>query len=553
MDSLEIVISTKILNIVFLLSVYVPACLISRRWLLPHLGSAARRLAGVFILAQLAAIALSLLHWHVFGFHGWLWDLNGEWNVPAALAATQLMSVGCVAFCSAGLGRKPSVPLRLYLIAIAALCCFLALDELFQFHETSGVLEDTYTALGYALVFLALPTALRLSRQNRIWLFCLLIGLGTAAVGAVAIEQYRDYCGNLGPFQLNECFEPYHYEEPLEFIGVWLALLAVLGILSEDTLSLRVWRALYLIPVACVLLLLVLVPNSPFAIQSLAQPPRPAVAFESDASLYDYRIKANGTGFNIRLSLSPANWDFVEGLGFSVHLVGQVSGDSIAHVNSYVQRDLKFTLGPRAAHLFRQDRNVIIPPDAPKNRALWVVLTLWRGQYGTFADQKALSSDLPLLSDTQVILDEVVLPLESPPPSVFPLAAFDNGFSLEAVEAPERAQAGETLPLRFTWRSDEDSQDDYAQFLHFVREASGAWWGYDQQPLGPRLPTRLWYQGLADSETWLVPLPDDLAPGRYVVYTGLYLPRDLERIPATDADGLPWPDNRMLLGRLIIE
>ena len=96
MDSLEIVISTKILNIVFLLSVYVPACLISCRWLLPHLGSAARRLAGVFMLAQLAAIALSLLHWHIFGFHGWLWDLNGEWNLPMVLAATQ-STPACIA------------------------------------------------------------------------------------------------------------------------------------------------------------------------------------------------------------------------------------------------------------------------------------------------------------------------------------------------------------------------------------------------------------------------------------------------------------------------
>ena len=77
------------------------------------------------------------------------------------------------------------------------------------------------------------------------------------------------------------------------------------------------------------------------------------------------------------------------------------------------------------------------------------------------------------------------------------------------------------------------------QFLHFGHEESGTWWVYDQQPLGPRLPTRLWYSGLADSEIWQVPLPADLAPGRYTVFTGLYRTRDQERVPASDAAGNP--------------
>ena len=82
---------------------------------------------------------------------------------------------------------------------------------------------------------------------------------------------------------------------------------------------------------------------------------------------------------------------------------------------------------------------------------------------------------------------------------------------------------------------------------------SGVWFVYDHQPLGPRLPTRLWYSGLADSETWQVPLPADLAPGRYNIFTGLYRARDQERIPASDADGEPWLDARVSLGALIIE
>ena len=54
-------------------------------------------------------------------------------------------------------------------------------------------------------------------------------------------------------------------------------------------------------------------------------------------------------------------------------------------------------------------------------------------------------------------------------------------------------------------------------------------------------------------EVWQVPLPADLAPGRYEVFTGLYRTRDLERVPASDMDGEPWLDGRVLLGSLVLE
>ena len=71
------------------------------------------------------------------------------------------------------------------------------------------------------------------------------------------------------------------------------------------------------------------------------------------------------------------------------------------------------------------------------------------------------------------------------------------------------------------------------QFLHLGHEETGATGGcMTSCPWVHRLPTRLWYKGLADSEVWQVPLPADLAPGRYEVFTGLYRSRDLERVPA---------------------
>ena len=66
------------------------------------------------------------------------------------------------------------------------------------------------------------------------------------------------------------------------------------------------------------------------------------------------------------------------------------------------------------------------------------------------------------------------------------------------------------------------------------------------------MPTRLWYEGLRDTETWQITIPADLAPGRYAVYTGLYRLSDLERLPVGDADGKPLPDARVPLGSITI-
>ena len=195
---------------------------------------------------------------------------------------------------------------------------------------------------------------------------------------------------------------------------------------------------------------------------------------------------------------------------------------------------------------------VAFPAQAPVNRAFWIVLSLLREADAGDLGQRILSSDRQLLDDTQVALGELVLPAVTAASSAAPLAEFDNRFTLDAVDMPAHAKPGETLSITFTWRSNGDAKEDFAQLLHFVHEESGEHWVYDQQPLGLRLPSRLWFSGLVDSEVWRVPLPADLAPGRYSVFTGLYNTYDRERMTASDADGTPFVDARVPLGILTI-
>lgn len=532
---------------------YAPIGVFAYKKLIPRLPASARRLLSLLLLAQLLAVVMALETESRSGFERWLWHLNAEWNAPATLSTIQMSLVGGVAIVAAWLASGRSIWQRLYLLAIGLVFLFLAYDEYSNFHEYLRDWERLYAALGLALVAATLAAAFAGPRPAWKWHICLMAGLALSAAGALLIEQlkHEGICMSLGALGRDGCVWRYFLEEPLEFLGIWLALLGLLGQLSvvAPPPTRAVWALIYLWPALCVFLLaqttaIITIPG-----QTGAQPA--AVEFASGARLHAFRIEEATGDIKLHLFMSPAGWDY-EGLGYSIHLVDQVDGASVAGADKHADRQRDFFLAPGYQPVYRQWLQLVIPPEAPVNRALWIVLTLWSQPDGEFRSQPVVTSDLRTLSDRQVILGEMLLPGEAAAAGAT-LAAFDNGFALEAAELPRRAQAGESLGIRFSWRSSADSSEDLVQFVHFVREEDGAFWGFDQEPLGPRLPTRLWYAGFGDSEVWTVPLPADIAAGPYNVYTGLYRRRDLARIPARDRDGNLYRDASVALGALIIE
>ena len=396
--------------------------------------------------------------------------------------------------------------------------------------------------------------AARSPRPNRIWHICLFAGLALAGFGELVVEQFRrvHICGSVGFIELSRCLEPYYLEEPLAFLGIWLALVAVLGHLASVAPSLPGHIRLTLLLLPCLFLWLVfrILPVHQPVLPAWAQPA--AVVFESGTQINGYHIDRETntvsiiTYFDVGLDISD--------MGYSLNVVDPISEESLISYNKVLRRRYRKVTIPwhDFRPLYNQEIALDFPPNTPKNHAYWLVLTLWRETEDGFVRQNILSSDLTLLDNTQVILGEIALRDPHASPIESPLAFFDHGIILQAAEMPDQAAAGEALSLRFAWRSDADNQQDLVQYLHLGHVDSGEWFVYDQQPLGPRLPTRLWYKGLADSETWQVPLPEDLAPGRYQVFTGLYRERDKERIPVTDAAGQAWRDARILLGDLTI-
>ncbi len=547
-------VSVEALIRILIASLYIPVCVIVYWRLVSKLLPTGRLLASLLLVAQILVIALSLEIRPSSEFERWFWDLNQEANVGATLASTQLALVSIAAFATAWVARGWQARHRLYMAALGLVFLFFAWDEFFLVHEQIANWEILYAVLGAVVVAATALVAASSPRRSRIWYICLLIGLAISATGAIVLEHFRipAICDRLGFLPEAGRCQLYILEESLEVLGIWLTLIAVLGLFSSARPRPRplVLSVLFFLPLLWILILSPSVLVTFLDFRFLHQ--RAAIKYEPGAELQAYRVDREEGTFALQFFASTVNWHDYSDLGYSVHLVDQATGESFAGADESASRRRSWRITEKS-YVYKQRIEVHVPQEMPTNRVLWLVLSIWRKEGDAYVRQKIISSDQPLLSETQVILGEFVMQAQSVASSSNPIAIFENGFTLDAANVPESAQAGETLAIPFAWRTDADGREDFVQFLHLGHEASGAWWVHDQQPLGPRLPTRLWYRGLADSETWEVPLPADLAPGRYTVFTGLYRAGDQARLPATDAEGTSFVDARVPLGVLTIE
>ena len=221
---------------------------------------------------------------------------------------------------------------------------------------------------------------------------------------ALLMDELIPLCVPLDSLGLDGCLRFAFLEESLEVFGVWLILLAALGHYSRlaPSPAARVGRAFYAVPAIWFLALALMGGIRPITLQVLAEPA--SVEFDSGEYLHAHRIGGGGGAIHVHLYLTPRSWNH-DGLGYSVHLVDQATGDSVAGSDwHFANLRLDFLLSPRYQPVFREWTSVTVPPDAPRNRALWIVLSLWREQNGEFVSHKVLDSGLETLNETQVVL-----------------------------------------------------------------------------------------------------------------------------------------------------
>ena len=378
-----LVVSTASLNRAFLFTLYVSVCFVSYHWLFPRLTLSAKRLAGIMLALQIVVVALSQEVQTDVWFVSLMWELRHEWNIPATLATIQLAVVGSVALVTTRLIPRPRRILRqFYLLGIASFFLYLALDEFFLIHEGIYKWEIYYSVIGVVIAVATIALAAHSERPAWIWHFCLLLGLAMGVAGAIFFEFLPPACDNFAFFRLNECLKFFVWEESLEFMGVWLALVALLGHFSAAVPQPRprVRFFLYALPALWYLLILfnALIPR--LEVKLLASPI--SLRVESGVSLQGYTINNSERSSRLRLYASAKQRDYI-GLGYSVHLVDQVSGRSVASHDAWEDRQHGiWLLGPDYMPVYRQQVEVTISPETPRNRALWIALSFWREQYG---------------------------------------------------------------------------------------------------------------------------------------------------------------------------
>jgi hypothetical protein len=113
-----------------------------------------------------------------------------------------------------------------------------------------------------------------------------------------------------------------------------------------------------------------------------------------------------------------------------------------------------------------------------------------------------------------------------------------------------QAQVGSTLEVTLYWRSLRALAEDYKTFVHLTNaELSQQPVQHDGDPGGGFTPTSRWLLGEIVPDTHRLPLSENLMPGRYLLWAGMYEYDTVRNLSVFNAD-VPVADDRILLGEI---
>ena len=530
------------------------------RWIFPLLSERIRIAGSLLFGIQVFLILMSSV---TYGSpSGNLWNLDHEYKISSAFTAILLSFVSGAALLAVFVQKQRTQ--RIYWLLVSLIFAFLALTEYFyrlkEVHY-SYLINPVYFNGGALIAVGAVYFHGQATKAKNLWLV-LLFGLMLLALGGNVIDEFSFFLKRvenpaLGTIHLS--FVP--LEEALEMFGPLLVLLSTIMI-SSHLITVRILvRFLSVLIPALLGIYLIYFSNLTASVVLLRvidllkdyETPINVQFAENSLELRGYTFPMGKPGFQaneLHITVySNATAPLSEDFGYTFFLIDQQSGEVAAKIDEWSDRAGEdFVVGE--LYYYRQVFESLV--NVPRNRALWLALSLWhQDEAGKFHDYLISASEQPQYSDSHVILSELVLPSSHSRETA--MASFANDFALQQVDLPTSHPVDEPLNISFTWSTTRDGAEDWNQFLHFIHEESGYFWNYDQPPLGTRLPTRLWYDGLVDREIWQITLPADLPYGRYQIYTGLYRHSDLARLTVYDDFGDPLPEGRLPLGYIQIE
>ena len=134
-----------------------------------------------------------------------------------------------------------------------------------------------------------------------------------------------------------------------------------------------------------------------------------------------------------------------------------------------------------------------------------------------------------------------------------PLAQLGESVALQHYAAPPSVRAGGTLTVTLHWRALASPTDDLTAFVHLWEPGATAPVAQsDAPPRGGWYPTSVWQTDDCVPDIHRLPVPSDLAPGRYPLWAGMYRPEDGTRLPAHGPEGR-YPHDLIPLGEVVVE
>ncbi len=244
------------------------------------------------------------------------------------------------------------------------------------------------------------------------------------------------------------------------------------------------------------------------------------------------------------LQATPSNYALV------VNLLGR-DNRPLARFDTFTGGGLLPSSQWRAGQMWRDTVAFTIPEDAQAPATLRVQFALYNRGSGDIASSYDAQGRLGApLFDGSTLLPAGPAEAATDGP---PIATLGDVASLQSVSFSPSASPGQGLAITLTWRTLQRTPDAYTTFVHLVDEDGMLRAQGDAPPLGGQFPTTRWHPGITFDDPYTIPLPGDLAPGRYRLFAGLYHTAHLTRLPAFDPGGTRLRDDAVYLGEVILE
>jgi 4-amino-4-deoxy-L-arabinose transferase-like glycosyltransferase len=203
-------------------------------------------------------------------------------------------------------------------------------------------------------------------------------------------------------------------------------------------------------------------------------------------------------------------------------------------------------------HAFCDTYRLTIEPWADTPRIYHVEIGLFEAETGDRLPALTMSgdpADPPIVDIVSVIPRRWEMPTPQEPRDV----KIGDIAHLIGFDAPARARPGETVTLTLYWQAIATHPEEAVAFVHLWTPGQESPWAqHDAPPRREGYPTSVWVEGDYVPDQHPLILPDDLPPGRYPLWAGLYRRTDGTRLPAEGPDGR-LPNDLVPLGTLKVE